>query len=213
MIDAVGDAILANATLVVLNPNADYILTSTPTIANGTTGQVLLITCANGEANTVTLQDAGLLASTNLRLKSSTTTVVGKKAISFVYDGTEWIETGQQDIQSAQVTIVAPDGINDQMPILHVDEEEYPRGIIAMNVQITLPVDTAYAMPFEEWSGDPPAAQADIETVTTTGTDSYMEVRTTDIDNRLIDADDYIFLDIPVTVSDWIMAAIFFYSL
>ncbi len=213
VINAVGDTILANATLILLNPDADYILTSTPTIANGTEGQVLLISCDNAETNTVTLQDAGLLGSSNLRLKSSTTTVVGKKAITFVFDGTEWVETGQQDIQSAQVTIMAPDGVNDEIPMLHVDAEKYPRGIIAMNVQITVTVDTAYAMVFEEWSGDPPAAQADIETVTTTGTDSYMEVRTTDIDNRLIDADDYIFLDIPVTVSDWIMAAIFFYSL
>jgi hypothetical protein len=213
VIDAAGDSITADATLVILNPDADYILTSTPTIADGTTGQILLISCDNAESNTVTLQDAGLLGSSNLRLKSSTSTVVGKKAISFVFDGTEWVETGQQDIGTAQALIYGPGDINDQIPMLHVDAEKYPRGIIMMNVQITLPVDTAYSMPFEEWSGDPPAAQADIETVTTTGSDAYMEVRTTDIDNRTVDADDYIFLDIPATASDWIMAAVFFYSL
>jgi len=44
VIDAAGDAILANATIVELNPDGDYTLTSTPTIADGTEGQILYIT-------------------------------------------------------------------------------------------------------------------------------------------------------------------------
>ena len=97
-ITAVGDSITANATVVVLNPDADYTLTSTPTIANGTTGQLLYITAGNGEANTVTLQDESELAGSNLRLKGETTTVSGQEVISLVFDGTEWIEYGAQDI-------------------------------------------------------------------------------------------------------------------
>lgn len=212
VIDAAGDTILANATLIVLNPDADYILTSTPTIADGTTGDRLLVTCANAEANTVTLQDEALLGSSNLSLKAGTTTVIGGKAIEFIFDGTKWVETGSQDIGTFQAMIFAPDGVNDEIPVYHVDTEKYPRGIIMMNVQITIPADAAYSMVFEEWAGDPPAAQADIETVTTGGSDSYMEVRTTDIDNRVIDTDDYIFLDIPATDVDWILAAGFFYA-
>lgn len=107
--------------------------------------------------------------------------------------------------------IYAPDYINDQVPILHVDADIYPHGIKLVNVQITLPADAAYSMVFEEWAGDPPAAQNDIETITTTGSDSYMEVLTTSIDDSDIDADDYIFLDIPNTNVDWILCKVVYY--
>ncbi len=94
VIDAAGDAILANATLVVLNPDADYTLTSTPTIANGTIGQLLYITCANAEANTVTIQDQDTLGSSNLQLLGTTKEITGKAITTFMFDGTNWIEYG-----------------------------------------------------------------------------------------------------------------------
>jgi len=270
-ITAVGDAILANATLVILNPDGDYTLTSTPTIADSTDGQVLYIAAANAEANSVTIQDESGLGNSNLELMGETATIAGKTVVGLIFYDGAWVEFGTQitnevtnlrvkgkvtiinelniphddnpsttedtelaydtnddalevyagtddsesrlipTIHCSQVLIFAPDGVNDQIPIFHCDAEEYPHGIQLMNVQITLPVDAAYSMVFEEWAGDPPAAQADIETVTTAGTDAYMEVRTTDIDNRDIDADDYIFLDIPATDVDWIHCAAFFY--
>lgn len=262
VINAVGDAITTESTLVVLNPDADYTLTSTPTIANGVIGQLLYITCANGEGFSVTIQDVGQLAGSNIRCKGDTTTITGQTIISFLFDGVEWIEYGAQDIITikrqtvinelniphgddpvtdsdtelaydtndealevydgadsrlittiyhAEMLIFAPDGINDQIPLLHVDAERYPHGIKLLNVQMTIPADAVYSMVFEEWAGDPPVAQNNIETVTTTGGDSYKEVRTGNIDDSDIDADDYIFLDIPATDVDWISVAVFFY--
>jgi len=93
-ITAVGDTILANATIVVVDPDADYELTSTPTIADGATGQVLYITAANAEANVVTLQDQDILAGTNLQLLSSTRRITGADSVSLYFDGTDWIELG-----------------------------------------------------------------------------------------------------------------------
>ena len=84
VIDAAGDAILANATIVVVNPDDDYTLTSTPTIADGTTGQIVIITAANDETKTVTLQDQDTLASSNLQLRASTRSVTAKTNISLL---------------------------------------------------------------------------------------------------------------------------------
>ena len=64
-------------------------------------------------------------------------------------------------------------------------------------------------MVFEEWAADPPAAQADIETVTTGAGDSYMEDGT--ITNDAVDADDYIFLHVPATDIDWIHCQLVFH--
>ena len=97
-ITAAGDAILANATIVVVNPDADYTLTSTPTIANGTTGQVVFITAANGEANTITIQDQDTLASTNLELLSAVRSVTAKTQIMLFFDGTNWVEIGSNQL-------------------------------------------------------------------------------------------------------------------
>lgn len=91
-ITAVGNAILANATLVVIDPNADYTLTSTPTIADGATGQILYVTAGNTEANTVTLQDQDTLASSNLQLGAATRAISGKDVLVLMFDGTDWIE-------------------------------------------------------------------------------------------------------------------------
>jgi hypothetical protein len=262
VIDAVGDTILANATLVILNPDADYTLTSTPHMADGTTGQIIYISAANGEANTVTLQDEGQLAGSNFQLAGDDVEVTGQTVLAFQFDGTDWIEVtgpaitnikkltvinkltipsdnnpttdadgvlacdtnddalelyvgGKSSLISTyydgEVTIFAPDGVNDQIPIFHADADKYPHGIKLVNVQITIPSDGAYSMVFEEWSGDPAAAQNDIETVTTGAGDSYMEVLTGDIDDSDIDADDYIFLDIPATDIDWIQCKFIYY--
>lgn len=114
-------------------------------------------------------------------------------------------------LDDVDALLFAPDGINDQIAIFHVDADLYPFGIKLVNVQITIPADAAYSMVFEEWAGDPPAAQNDIETVTTGAGDSYMEILTAGIDDSDIDADDYIFLDIPATDVDWIAVKVIFY--
>jgi hypothetical protein len=114
--------------------------------------------------------------------------------------------------QDKDVLLFAPDGIADEIPIFHVDADKYPNGIKLVNVQITRPSDGAYSMVFEEWAGDPPAAQNNIETVTTGAGDSYMEVTGANIDDSNIDADDYIFLHVPATDIDWIHCKVIFYA-
>jgi hypothetical protein len=92
VIDAVGDAILANAGMVVLNPDGDYTLTSTPTIADGTAGQIVYVTCANAEANTVTVQDQDTLASSNLQLGGVSRAISGKDVLVLLFNSVDWIE-------------------------------------------------------------------------------------------------------------------------
>lgn len=91
-ITAVGNTILANAAMIVLDPNSDYTLTSAPTIANGATGQIIYITAGNGEANTVTLQDQDSLAGSNLQLGAPSRAVSGKDVLVLMFDGTDWAE-------------------------------------------------------------------------------------------------------------------------
>ena len=91
-ITATSDAISANATMIVLNPSSNLTLVSTPTIANGTTGQILYITCGNAEVNTVTLQDQDTLASSNLQLGGATRSIKGRDVLQLLFDGTNWLE-------------------------------------------------------------------------------------------------------------------------
>ena len=128
-----------------------------------------------------------------------------------VYMGDEGESALIPAYQAAGGIIIAPDGVNDEIPIMHVDALLYPFGIEIDQVSITIPSDGAYSMVFEEWAGDPPAAQNDIETVTTGGGDSYMEVGGGDIDDAALDADDYIFLHIPATDVDWIHVQVIFH--
>jgi len=91
-ITAAVDAILANATVVVLNPDGDYALTSTPTIANGTTGQILYIITDNAEANTVTVQDEGTIPNSNLELGAAGRAIGARDVLVLMYNGAQWVE-------------------------------------------------------------------------------------------------------------------------
>jgi hypothetical protein len=106
-------------------------------------------------------------------------------------------------------TIIKPDLVNDEVKVFRVDAKMYPFGITIVHVDITLPADAAYTLVFEEWAGDPPAAQADIETVTTAASDAYMEDEA--ITNNVVDADDYIFIHVPATDVDWLAGKVIFY--
>ncbi len=106
-------------------------------------------------------------------------------------------------VRTFQKTIVFPDTLENNLPILsiwRIEALEFPFGVFIHQVAIQLEADAAYSMVFEEWSGDPLAAQADIETVTTGATDTYAEDST--ITNNVVDADDTIVLDIPDTNVD-----------
>lgn len=251
VINAVGDTILANATLVILNPDANYTLTSTPHMADGTIGQIIYISAANGEANIVTLQDEGQLAGSNMQLAGDDVEITGQTVLGFQFDGTDWIEmtgpaitnikkltvineltiptgndpttdddgelaldtnddalevyTGGKSsliptVDDKSCSIIDPELINREYKIWHVDADRYPHGVTLINVQIGLEADAAYSMVLEEWSGaDPPVYQADVETITTGAADTYAEVTGGDIDNQVLDADDWLFLHIPAT--------------
>ncbi len=103
-ITAASNTILANATVVVVDPNADYTMTSAPTIADGIPGQVVIVTAGNGETNKVILQDQDTLPSSNLQLGSTVREISGRKAITLRFDGTDWVERGYTtpavDVQS-----------------------------------------------------------------------------------------------------------------
>jgi hypothetical protein len=91
-ITAVGNTILANSTMIVLNPDADYTMTSAPTIADGLPGQIVYITCPAAEANVVTVQDQGTLANSNLQLGAASRGVSGDDVLCLLFDGSNWIE-------------------------------------------------------------------------------------------------------------------------
>ena len=92
VINAAGDSILANATSVVLDPDGNYTLTSAPTIPDGDQDQLLIIRCANSEANIVTVQDQDTLPGSNLQLHSTTRAITGKQPLLLMFDGDDWIE-------------------------------------------------------------------------------------------------------------------------
>lgn len=113
---------------------------------------------------------------------------------------------GLGDYITKEVTIYEPDQVNDEIPFFHADSTAFPDGITIVKVSIQIPSDAAYTLGFEEWDGDPPAAQNTIEDVATGAADNYSSVSTTDIDDQDIDAGDWVFLDIPSTDVDWITA-------
>lgn len=91
-VTGVGTTILANATMIMLNPDADYTLTSAPTIADGTTGQILYISCPAAEGNTVTFQDQGTLAGSNLQLGATTRSIKGEDVLCLIFGDSCWTE-------------------------------------------------------------------------------------------------------------------------
>lgn len=93
-ITAAGDTILADAETIVLNPDGDYTMTSTPTIADGTPGQRVSLRVPNSESNSVTVQDQDTLAGSNLQLLAPTRVISAKTILPLEFDGSDWIEIG-----------------------------------------------------------------------------------------------------------------------
>lgn len=96
-ITAVGNTILADSAIVEINPDANYTLTSTPTIADGTKGEIVRIIVASGEANTVTVQDESGLAGSNLQLGAATRVIGDNDVLTLLFNGTYWVEDGYTD--------------------------------------------------------------------------------------------------------------------
>jgi hypothetical protein len=93
-ITAVGDTIRIDRTTVRLNntSGSSKTLTSAPTMADGQSGQIIILT--NTSANDIVLQDQGTLASSNLRLVSTSITLGTRDSVMLRYDSNvgDWIQ-------------------------------------------------------------------------------------------------------------------------
>lgn len=93
-ITGVGVAIAPARMIHEFTSDGNYTLTVAPTIADGADGQLLLL--VNVGANTVTLQDQGTLASSNLRLTGNTVALGPRDSIWLYYTGDvgDWVQIG-----------------------------------------------------------------------------------------------------------------------
>lgn len=87
-----GTATLANARVVKVQGNgAAVTITAAPSIADGEEGDIIEIQ-GQSSSNTVTYQDQGTLASSNLRLGATTRLLGARDTLVLRYDGADWIE-------------------------------------------------------------------------------------------------------------------------
>lgn len=93
-ITAVGNSITISGPVIQLTANASYTLTSAPTIANGTDGQIIIIRNVDSGADVITIQDQGTLANSNLRLGATTRALGPRDSICLQYSSTvgDWCE-------------------------------------------------------------------------------------------------------------------------
>lgn len=82
-----------------ISSDANYTLTSVPTIADGlANGQLVIV--VNVGSFTVTLQDQGTLAGSNLRLSAATVALGPRDSITLLYSSTigDWIQIAQTNV-------------------------------------------------------------------------------------------------------------------
>lgn len=89
-ITAASDTITIADTLEEISSDAAHTLASTPTIADGTKGQIVyLMEVGSGS---VILQDEATLPGSNLQLGAATRTIDAYDVLQLIFDGTYWIE-------------------------------------------------------------------------------------------------------------------------
>lgn len=93
-ITAAGTALSIDTTTHQITANANYTLSAAPTLAAGEDGQRVLIVNVD-TTDTITLQDQGTLASSNLRLGAATRALGPRDSIQLMYSTTigDWVET------------------------------------------------------------------------------------------------------------------------
>lgn len=98
-ITATSATIRNDASTVTLTANNSYTLASAPTIADGQNGQRLRIINVD-TADTITLQDQGTLASSNLRLSATTIALGPRDSIDLEFNSTigDWVQVGQVNV-------------------------------------------------------------------------------------------------------------------
>jgi len=85
-ITAAGDTISSSASHVHINPDADYIMTSTPTITAGVNGQILFL--QNISAFTVDVQDDADLGGSDIFVNGASSTVKPGSVMTLIYSDT-----------------------------------------------------------------------------------------------------------------------------
>lgn len=92
---AAGTTVLANARVIQIDSSGNVTLTSAPTIADGYNGQMLTILNVDS-ADTITFQDQGTLASSNLRLTATTVGLAPRQSMQLMYSATvgDWVQVG-----------------------------------------------------------------------------------------------------------------------
>ncbi|MEK6705403.1 MAG: hypothetical protein AABZ06_06405, partial [Bdellovibrionota bacterium] len=81
---------VGGATHIVIDATATIVMISAPTIADGVTGDIIII--RNATSNSITLQDQDTLASSNLQLGSTGRALTNGSTIALMFDGTDWME-------------------------------------------------------------------------------------------------------------------------
>jgi hypothetical protein len=79
------------ATYLKFESDGDYALTSTPNVANGTSGQILILHNADA-AQTITVQDQGTLPDSGLELNAGTVALGPGDILQLIYNGTDWYQ-------------------------------------------------------------------------------------------------------------------------
>lgn len=87
-----------SALVVPISATAPITLTATPTVANGTNGQIIVL--VNVGANAITIQDQGTLGGSNLRLSTATFAMGTRDNITLLYNSTigDWIEIARTNV-------------------------------------------------------------------------------------------------------------------
>ncbi len=90
-----GTAIVADYEVVQINSTGAVTMTATPTIADGIDGQMLTLLNVDS-ADTITLQDQGTLANSNLRLMAAVVAIGPRGSIQLMYSATigDWVQSG-----------------------------------------------------------------------------------------------------------------------
>ena len=83
-ITAASDTITPSAVIMTLTADGDYTFSSTPTISNGSDGQLLILINVD-TTNILTFQDQGTLANSGLRLAANTIVLNPRDSIMLVY--------------------------------------------------------------------------------------------------------------------------------
>ena len=96
VIDATTDTISADAGLVRLDPTADLALVSEPTIADGQTGQILMLINVDSTFY-VKLYDNDFAGLSNLQLGALSRQIEENDILTLVFTGTYWVEQGFVD--------------------------------------------------------------------------------------------------------------------